>query len=61
MKEYAAASLQLTRRLMRLLSKVLKEQEGCLEMMMRNPFVALHNLHYAPIKSQPEKGIVGLG
>lgn len=60
-KEYATASLQLTRRLFKLLSKVLKQPEGCLETMLQNPFVALHNLHYAPVKSEPENGIVGLG
>ena len=60
-KEYASASLQLTRRLFKFLSKVLKQPEGCLETMLQNPFVALHNLHYAPVKSEPENGIVGLG
>ena len=32
-----------------------------METMLQNPFVALHNLHYAPVKSEPENGIVGLG
>lgn len=61
MKEYATANLQLTRHILRLLSKVLGEQEDCLEGFMQKPFVAMHNLHYAPVKSEPEKGIVGLG
>ena len=60
-KEYAAASLELTRRIFKLLSKVLKQSEDCLDSMMQKPFVALHNLHYAPVKSDPDNGIVGLG
>lgn len=60
-KQFAEACLLLTRQLLRLLSLTLKQKEGCLEEMLQDPFVALHNLHYAPVVSEPEKGIVGLG
>ena len=60
--EFCQASLNLTRRIARLLSKVLDEPEAWLEnSYFQDPFVALHNLHYAPIKSDPDKGIFGLG
>lgn len=60
-KDFCKASMDLTRRVARLLSKVLGEPQSWLEGYIQDPFVALHNLHYAPIKSQPEKGILGLG
>lgn len=53
--------MELTRQILELLSKTLKQDSGYLGELVKNPFVALHNLHYAPIKSDPENGIVGLG
>lgn len=59
---FCKAALALTRRIARLLSKVLNESDSWLEKAyFQAPFAALHNLHYAPIKSEPDKGILGLG
>lgn len=58
---FCKESIALTRRICKLLSKAVGEPESWLEGYLQDPFVALHNLHYAPVKSQPEKGILGLG
>ena len=60
--EFCKEAMGLTLRIARLLSKALGQPESWMETSyLQDPFVALHNLHYAPVKSQPEKGILGLG
>ena len=60
--EFCKEAMGLTCRVASLLSKALGQPESWLEASyLQDPFVALHNLHYAPVKSQPEKGIFGLG
>ena len=59
---FCKEAMGLTLRIARLLSKALGESKSWMETSyLQDPFVALHNLHYAPVKSQPEKGILGLG
>ncbi len=59
---FCKQAMVLTRRIAGLLSRALGQPKSWMEAAyLQDPFVALHNLHYTPVKSQPEKGILGLG